>query len=70
MSSHRPGPGHRDIKLTMEAYTDEALLPLAAAMNSLPSMSGAAGSLGFGDIHGAKNVPSSGLHGARAGTVG
>ncbi len=30
---------HRDIKLTAEVYTDEGLLPLSAAMNSLPSLS-------------------------------
>lgn len=27
---------HRDIRLTMQIYTDESLLPLAAAMNALP----------------------------------
>jgi integrase len=32
---------HRDVRLTMEAYCDEGLLPLASAMNSLPSMTGA-----------------------------
>ena len=30
---------HRDIRLTAQTYTDEALLPLAAAMASLPSLS-------------------------------
>lgn len=29
---------HRDIRLTAEVYTDEALLPLTAAMGSLPSL--------------------------------
>lgn len=29
---------HRDIKLTAETYCDEALLPLAAAMNTLPTL--------------------------------
>lgn len=29
---------HRDIKLTAEIYTDEGMLPLSAAMNSLPSL--------------------------------
>lgn len=29
---------HRDIRLTAEVYTDEGLLPLAAAMRSLPSI--------------------------------
>jgi hypothetical protein len=29
---------HRDIKLTAEVYTDEGLLPLSAAMASLPSL--------------------------------
>ena len=29
---------HRDIKLTAEVYCDEGLLPLAAAMNSLPTL--------------------------------
>ncbi len=29
---------HRDIRLTAETYTDEALLPMAAAMKSLPAM--------------------------------
>lgn len=33
---------HRDIRLTLEAYTDEGLLPLAAAMGSLPNMGEAA----------------------------
>lgn len=30
---------HRDIRLTAEVYTDEALLPLTAAMGSLPTLS-------------------------------
>jgi integrase len=30
---------HRDIRLTAEVYTDEGLLPLSAAMASLPSLS-------------------------------
>jgi integrase len=29
---------HRDIKLTLEVYTDESLLPTAAAMATLPSL--------------------------------
>lgn len=29
---------HRDIRLTLEAYTDEGLLPVAAAVASLPSL--------------------------------
>lgn len=29
---------HRDIRLTLEVYTDEGLLPLAAAMNTLPNL--------------------------------
>ena len=32
---------HRDIKLTLVHYTDEALLPLAAAMATLPRLAGA-----------------------------
>ncbi len=32
---------HRDIRLTLEAYTDEGLLPIAAAMSSLPSLTAA-----------------------------
>jgi hypothetical protein len=31
---------HRDIRLTAQVYTDEALLPLAAAMATLPALSG------------------------------
>jgi len=33
---------HRDIKLTAEVYTDEGLLPLHAAMQALPRLSGCA----------------------------
>ena len=29
---------HRDIRLTLEAYTDDGLLPVAAAMAALPSV--------------------------------
>jgi hypothetical protein len=29
---------HRDIRLTLEVYTDEGLLPVAAAMSALPSL--------------------------------
>jgi hypothetical protein len=32
---------HRDIKLTAEAYLDEGLLPLSAAMAALPRFSAA-----------------------------
>lgn len=32
---------HRDIRLTLEVYTDEGLLPTSAAMGALPSLSGA-----------------------------
>jgi integrase len=32
---------HRDIKLTSEAYLDEGLLPLSAAMAALPRLSAA-----------------------------
>lgn len=59
---------HRDIRLTMQAYTDDALLPVAAAMRTLPSLTGDADSLGFVGTNGAKNVPTSGLNGARRGT--
>lgn len=38
---------HRDIKLTLQAYTDEGLLPTAAAMSALPSLTTARDSLGF-----------------------
>jgi integrase len=29
---------HRDIRLTLQAYTDDGLLPVAAAMATLPSV--------------------------------
>lgn len=29
---------HRDIRFTLEAYTDEGLLPLASAMTALPTI--------------------------------
>jgi hypothetical protein len=48
---------HRDIRLTLEAYTDESLLPAAAAMASLPSI----------DINGDQNVTTSGPVVARPG---
>lgn len=35
---------HRDIRLTAEVYCDEGLLPLTAAIASLPSMGVATGS--------------------------
>ena len=43
---------HRDIRLTLELYTDEALLPAAAAMACLPSLTG--------NINGAQIVPTRG----------
>jgi integrase len=33
---------HRDIRLTLQAYTDDSMLPVAAAMATLPSVSSAA----------------------------
>lgn len=59
---------HRDIRLTLEAYTDEGLLPVAGALRALPSLVGADLSLGNRGTHGAKNVPTSGPDGAFPGT--
>ncbi|CAG1010440.1 hypothetical protein PHYC_03851 [Phycisphaerales bacterium] len=53
---------HRDIRLTLQAYTDEGLLPTAAAMSALPSLTTERDSLGFVGTTGAQNVPTSGLH--------
>lgn len=64
---------HRDIKLTAEAYMDEGLLPLSAALAALPSLAPAAapaaGSLGSPVISGAKYVPSSRHNAAKPGTA-
>ena len=61
---------HRDIKLTMQAYTDEALLPLAAAMADLPSLGGERQEVqlrGTGTDNCANFVPDSGHGRASAG---
>lgn len=52
---------HRDVRLTLMAYTDESLLSTAAAMASLPS-------LGIAGTNGAPKRAQHGLNGAHTGT--
>lgn len=51
---------HRNIKLTLEVYTDEALLPSTAAMATLPSLVWSPAQLGFEARSGDQKVTTSG----------
>lgn len=61
---------HRDIRLTAETYTDEALLPMAAAMLALPALAmetAAPMMLAATGTDCVKNVPNTGPVGAQTG---